>query len=264
MRFWVGVSLLLVLVGCRPDEVNLSYRFDEGTTQTFRMTAHAEAEWDINGRGSGSYDVSFDVTETVESQDEEGSTVVVEMVPTGAEEDGLPSPGLERRSFSLRLGPNGEVLEVLRIDGIEASDLDQDELAFIGTYRPPLPGGLVRLRDEWADAREIQLGSTLQEIATTGRLESFSRSGSLRLARIGFTGRSPLGWETALPQGNAQLDGDATTNGTALLDIDSGSLKEATSSTTGDFEVRVLPGDGAAPIAGTLRLDLELTVERVS
>lgn len=264
MRIWVGLSLLLVLVGCSPDQVELAYRFEEGTTQTFRMTARAEAEWDINGRGQGSYDVSFDVTETVESQDEDGSTVVVEMVPTKAEEDGLPSPGLERRSFSLRLGPNGEVLEVLRLDGIEASALDQDELAFIGTYRPPLPGGPVRLRDEWADAREVQLGPTIQEIETTGRLASFSRSGALRLARIAFTGTNALSWETGLPQGNARLDGDATTSGTALLDIDTGSLQEATSSTRGDFAVRVLPGAGAAPIAGTLRLDLELTVERIS
>ena len=255
--------MLLLLVACRPDSVDLVYDFDEGTTQTFRMTAHAEAEWDIAGRGKGSYDVSFDVTETVESADESGSVVVVEMVPTGAEERGLPSPGLERRSFSIRLGPNGEVLEVLRLDDVAANDLEQDELAFIGTYRPPLPETDVALGDDWSQERQIQLGEEFREIQTTGELTGFRRVGSDRLARIDFTGRSPLGWVTALPQGRASLTGDASTLGTALFNIGSGSLEEATSSTRGEFSVRVLPEDGEAPIVGTLRLDLELTVERV-
>lgn len=254
---------LLLLVACRPDSVDLVYSFEEGSTQTYRMTAHAEAEWDIAGRGEGSYDVSFEVTETVESIDDEGSVVVVEMVPTGAEERGLPSPGLERRSFSIRLGPNGEVLEVLRLDDVSASDLDQDELAFIGTYRPPLPENDVALGDAWSQEREIQLGKSSQEIETTGELTGFRRVGAHRLARIGFTGRSPLEWITALPQGEAQLAGDASTHGTALFDIGAGGLEEATSSTRGEFSVRVLPGDGEAPIVGTLRLDLELSVERV-
>ena len=227
------------------------------------MTAKAEAEWDIAGPGRGSYEISFDVTETVESKDDEGAIVSVEMVPTNAEENGLPSPGLERRTFSLRLGPNGEVLEVIEVDGIAAEVLDQDDLAFIGTYRPALPEGLVTLRDEWSEELEIQLGSKFQQIETTGELLGFRRSGALRLARIGFTGRTSLEWVTALPQGDTQLNGSAETNGTALLDIETGTLQEATSSTSGAFNVRVLPGDGAAPIVGTLTLDLELTVERV-
>lgn len=232
--------------------------------QTYRITAHAEAEWDVAGRGRGSYDVSFDVTETVRSVEADGAVVVVEMIPIPAEsrEDGLPSPGLERRSFSLRLGTSGEVLEILQLDGIEASVLDHDELAFIGTYRPPLPGGTARLGDEWGDEGAIRLGSSFQQIETHGTLTGFNRSGDTNLALIEFTGRSPLEWFTGLPQGEAQLTGEASTNGTALLDIAAGSLDEATSSTRGDFTVRVLPGDGAAPITGTLRLDLALRVTR--
>lgn len=264
MPLRICTALLLVLVACRPDTVDLNYRFEEGSTQTYRMTAHAEAEWDLAGEGRGSYDVSFDVTETIESIGPEGSIVVVEMVPTGARESGLPSPGLERRSFSLRLGTNGEVLEVLELDDIEASDLDQDELAFIGTYRPPLPEADVALGDGWTQARQIQLGTSFQEIETEGELTGFRRDGQVRLARFGFAGDGPLEWMTVLPQGQAELTGEASTSGTALFDIEGGSLQEATSSTRGDFNVRVLPGDGEAPIDGTLRLDLELTVERLS
>jgi len=260
----ISTVLLLVLVACRPDTTDLNYSFQDSTTHTYRMTARAEARWDLEGEGRGSYEVGFDVTETVESVGEDGAVVVVEMVPTGTEEAGLPSPGLERRSFSLRLGPNGEVLEVLRLDDVEASDLNQDELAFIGTYRPPLPEQDVALGDRWTQERQIELGSSLQEIEMRGELTGFRRDDSLRLARIAFNGEGPLEWITRLPQGEAQLTGDASTSGTALFDIGNGSLQSATSSTRGDFSVRVLPGDGEAPIVGTLRLDLDLTVERVS
>lgn len=264
MHFRAGSILaLLLLVGCRPDTVELAYRFEQGTTQTYKMTAHAEAEWDVSGQGTGSYDVSFEVTETVERVNDDEAVVMVEMVPTEAEENGLPSPGLERRSFSLRLGPNGEVLKVLQLDGIEASSVDHEELAFIGTYRPPLPEDEVRLGDEWSDERAIQLGSTFQQIEARGVLTALRRAGSANLARITFTGNSPLEWITALPQGEAQLTGDAATSGTAMLNIDEGYLEDATSSTRGDFAVLVIPGDGAAPIRGTLRLDLVLTVERL-
>ena len=264
MSLRISTVLLLLLVACRPDTTDLNYSFQDSTTHTYRMTARAEARWDLAGEGRGSYEVGFDVTETVESVGEDGAVVVVEMVPTGTEEAGLPSPGLERRSFSLRLGPNGEVLEVLRLDDVEASDLNQDELAFIGTYRPPLPEQDVALGDRWTQERQIELGSSLQEIEMRGELTGFSRDGRLRLARIAFSGEGPLEWITVLPQGEAQLTGDASTSGTALFDINNGSLQSAISSTRGDFRVRVLPGEGEAPIVGTLRLDLDLTVERVS
>lgn len=266
MPLRICASLLLLLAtACRPDNVELAYRFEEGSIQTFRMTAHAEAEWDIAEGGRGSYDISFDVTETVESVDENGSVVVVvDMVPTGAEENGLPSPGLERRSFSLRLGPNGELLEVLRLDGVQAANLEQDELAFIGTYRPSLPEDRVRLGDEWSQEHQVQLGSNFQQIRSRGELTGFRRTGDHRLARIEFTGQGPLEWLTGLPQGQARLTGEASTDGSGLFDIDAGVLEEATSSTRGTFDVRVSPGEGEAPIVGTLQLDLELTVVRVS
>lgn len=259
----LALIIMMTIGACLPETVELAYSLEQGRTVTYRMTARAEAQWDVGGSGRGSYEVSFDIEESVTTVDDDESVLVVEMVPIDAEENGLPSPGLERRTFSLRVGPEGDVLEVLQLDGIEASALDHDELAFIGTYRPPLPDGPVKLREEWSDQRAIQLGSEIQEIETTGTLIGFSREGQSELARVAFTGTSPLEWITNLPQGEAQLTGSAATDGTALFDIGAGALDEATSSTRGDFQVRVIPGSGEAPIAGTLHLDLELQVERV-
>src|SRR5688500_19574035 len=103
---------MLATGACLPDTVELAYSVEEGTTVAYRMTARAEAEWNVGEPGRGSYEVGFDIEETVTSDDEEGSILVVEMIPIDAQENGLPSPGLERRSFSLRLGPDGEVIEV--------------------------------------------------------------------------------------------------------------------------------------------------------
>lgn len=257
---------LLLLAACRPDSIELAYRFDEGRTITYRMTATANAEWDIAGPGQGSYEVGFEVQETVRSADETGATVIVEMIPIpdATEERGLPSPGLERRSFSLRVGPSGELLEVLEVDGIEASVLNQDEIALIGTYRPPLPTEEVRLRDDWSDQREVQLGANFRQIETTGTLIGYRRAGERRLARITFSGRGPVEWISELPQGRAQLTGEARTTGSGFFDVDGGSFDEATSLTSGSFEVRVLPGGGEAPITGILELELEVTIERLS
>jgi hypothetical protein len=251
-----------LLPSCKSDRVDLSYRFVEGTTTEYRMEATASARWDIAGIGSGSYRVTFDVTEEVMSADPDGATVSVLMTPTQVSEQGLPSPGPDERSFILRLGPNGEVLEVLEVDGVPAKALEPDQLAFIGTYRPPLAPDPVRLGDQWESSQEVQLGSVFQEIVTLGELDGLDRDEHGEKARLVYDGSGPLVWTTTLPQGAAELTGAAETETAATLDLDDGSLRQASSTTSGDFEVRVVP-EGRLPISGTLHLDLELDLERV-
>lgn len=260
----LALSLAVVATACRPDTIDLAYRYPAEGATTYRMDAHASAEWDIGGPGNGSYDVTFEVTETVESSEEGAVVVSVLMVPLKVEERGLPSPGAKRRSFALRIDPNGEVLEVLEVDGVPAQALDPDELAFIGTYRPPLPEEPIRLRDTWRSEREMQLGAVFQQVASTGKLDGLRRDAEGRIARLTYSGKGPLVWTTDLPQGEAELTGSATSDSDAELDIDGGFLRGATSTTSGTFEVRVDPGGERAPIVGSLRLDLELTLKRIS
>ena len=256
----VAVCLALIGVSCRPDTVALAYTFEEGRVLRYRMDAHAEARWDIRGPGAGSYDVSFEVIETVESVDSTGALVLVQMRPLAADERGLPSPGLESRSFSLRLGNDGQVQEVLDLNGVTATALTNEEIAFIGTYRPPIPTERVRLHDSWQTAREIAAGATFQQLDIKGVLASLGRDRAGRVATIVFDGSGPVRWETPLPQGAATLEGSADTTRSAVFDIDGGFLRSGDSTTLGEFEVRVLPGGGRAPISGTLHLELELTV----
>lgn len=256
-------SLLLLLAAaalsaCRPDTVELNYHYPKETVITYRMDAAASARWDIGGEGSGSYHVVLDVTERVNGDENGGAVVTVDMTPITVEEDNLPSPGSSRRSFSLRIGPSGEVREVLEVDEVPATALDPDELAFIGTYRPPLPLEPVGLGDEWESEQNVQVGSVFQQVVTLGELEGLRRDRDAKVAELAYRGRGPLVWATELPQGEADLTGSATSRSEAEIDIDRGLLRSATSSTKGRFEVRVRPSDEQVPITGSLQLDLDL------
>ncbi len=254
---------LVAPVACRTDSVTLAYQYPEGSSVTYRLIADAEAAWDIGTRGGGSYRVVFEVTETVESEDDDGAIVAVEMRPIDVEESGLPSPGAQTRSFTLRLGSKGEVLEVIDVDGIPASVLEPDQLLFIGTYRPPLPVDDVRLDDTWEAEQELQLADVQQQIMTIGSLQGLDKDADGDIAELEYEGAGPLLWSTRLPQGDAELTGSAQTRSDALFDLDEGNLRSAASDTVGDFDVRVVPDDAEAPITGSLHLELDLEVSRI-
>src|SRR5918992_1783460 len=209
-----AVSLFLLTPACRPDELALRYRYETGAFLSYRLTATADAFWDIGAPGAGSYTVTFEVSERTVSTDPAGAVVEVTMEPLEVSERGLPSPGSEDRSFTLRVGPNGEVLEVIQVDGVPATALDHDELAFIGMYRPPLPLDRVELHETWRARQEVTLEVLSQELETEGRLLGLRREDH-RLAELGYAGEGPLTWETTLPQGEARLTGRTTTTGRA-------------------------------------------------
>lgn len=260
------VLLLLPLGGCLSDEIVLAYKYDSPAIDnlTYIMEAHATARWDIGEPGSGSYRVRFEVSERIEPEPDGSATVSVRMTPLEVEEDGLLSPGSEERSFVLRLGPNGEKLEVLEIDGVAATSLDDDELALIGTYRPPLPLQAVGLGDTWDAQHQLDLGSVFQQVAMVGVLEGLHRDDrGNRIAELDYSGAGPVSQTLMLPQGAAALSGDTDINLDAELDVDDGVLLAASSHTVGSFEARVVPRSEEAPIVGTLQLDLELELHRV-
>ena len=256
---------LLFLPACRDDTVNLTYAYPADSSIHYRMTALAEAEWDIAGRqGSGAYEITFDIEETIQSVQEDGSAVVtVQMTTSDFEERGLPSPGSERRSFRLRLGPNGEKLEVLEVDGVPAVDLDRDELAFIGTYRPCLALDPVPLHRTWPCQQGFQLENLKQEIITVGELNGLTEDTEGEVATIGYTSSGPLRLQTTLPQGSAQLDGTEETTSEAEFDITGGFLRSGTSTTSSEFEVAVEPVGGGAAQTGSLSQDLQVEIELV-
>jgi hypothetical protein len=262
-RVAAGAALLLLASACRSDAVDLAYRFPAQTSLVYEMVADAEASWDIAGEGSGSYTVTFEVTETIESVDAEGAVVDVTMNPIDVQEEGgFIAPATTERTFKLQVGTHGEVRDVLEVDEIPASALDPDQRLFIGTYRPLLPLDPVGLDDEWPGSQEFQ-GEEFQRITTLGTLEALNTDDDGDYAELSYSGRGPLVWQTSLPEGQAELTGSARISGGARLDIDDGFLRSATSTTEGDFDVNVVPEEAGNPIAGTLHLKLDLDLENI-
>ena len=214
------VALALLLVGCRSDSVSLDYQYEPGSKLEYELIATARSSWDIAGRGEGSYKVTFDVSEVVESSNDEEAVIRISLTPTDVIERGLPSPGTNPRSFTLRVGTNGEVLEVVAVDDVPAETLDPDQLAFIGTYRPPLALDPVTLQDTWRSTQEVQVGPVFQQVDTLGTLEALDLDGQGKFARIDYTGDGPLSFTTTLPQGTAELTGSAKTTTAAIFDLD--------------------------------------------
>jgi hypothetical protein len=255
--------MLMLLPSCRPDTLSLHYRFAEGSVLKYEMHATALATWDIGQPGRGSYEVTFEVVEAVQSVDETGAVVAVSMTPKTSTSEGLPAPGPDARSFTLQVGNNGEVREVLEVDGISAADLDPNDVAFIGTYRPPLPLEDVGLQGSWNSRQQVQVGSVLQELATLGTLTGVDRDEDGPSAEMTYTGEGPVTWQAELPQGAAELTGEAATSSQAVLDIQGGFLRSAASTTKGDFDVSVAPQEGGAPLKGDLHLELDLELDKI-
>lgn len=265
VRALVLVVIAVAMTSCRSDVIDMRYRFDTSVERLeYILTADASARWQIGEPGGGSYTVRFQVDEQIEPQADGGAIVDVTMTPLEVEGDGLLPPGSEERRFRLELGPNGEKLAVLEVAGVPATDLDDDELALIGTYRPPLPLDPVGLNDTWDAEQQLSLQSVFQQIATTGVLEGLQRnSDGNRVAQLSYTGSGPLEQTLALPQGEASLTGDTSVAIDADLDVDRGVLLRATSTTEGTFDARVIPQGDEAPIVGTLELRLRLDIREI-
>ena len=265
LSFLSALLVVVALSACelRPDTVDLTYLYEPKSETTYEMTATADVKWNIAGRkGGGGYEITFDISEKVESVDEEGTAVVtVQMSTTGFEERGLPSPGSQNRSFKLELGPNGEKTEVLEVDGVPAADLDRDELAFIGTYRPPLPIDPVDLNATWPSVQSFQLPNLFQKVEGLSELTGLDQDEGGDVAEIDYASEGPLEFTTTLPQGTAQLKGVEETTSTAEFDISGGFLRKGASTTKSEFDVSVQPSDGRAPQQGTLVQDLRVEIE---
>ena len=263
------VLLLLIFAiaatSCRAETIELRYRYDGPAERLeYVLTARASADWQIGEPGRGSYTVRFQVTEDIQPLEGGGALVDVTMTPLEVEENGLLPPGSEERKFRLELGPNGEKLDVLEVAGVSATALDDDELALIGTYRPPLPLEPVGLGDTWEAREEVTLESVFQHLSTSGVLTSLKRNGEgHRIAVLEYEGSGPLAHVLTLPQGEATLSGDTSVEIDADLDVDRGVLVRATSMTEGVFDARVVPEGEQAPIVGTLHLDLRLDIREV-
>jgi hypothetical protein len=244
--------------GCRPETVELAYKFPVGSTLNYQMVSIVRASWDIGTKGEGFYRVEFNVREQVQSVDDEGAVVSLDLTRTEVEEDNFTPPS--DSSFTVRVNQHGAVLEVIEVDGVAATLLEPEQRSLILTYRPLVSLEPVRLHEEW-DALQEFVGPEFEQLKLVGRLEKLDRDAEGDFAGLSYTGSGPLIGTRELPEGNAELSGETRTSGQAIVDLEDGILRTASSKTTYSFDVNVVPDDASNPIAGTLNIeqDLELT-----
>lgn len=256
MRKAALISALVVAAGftaCRSDRVDLAYRYRPNSQVDYRLTTSAAAEWNVEGRpGSGSYTITYDVTETIEEVEDGNAVVAVEMDVVDVVERGLTSPGSGGTSFKLRLGPAGEKLEVLDLDGVPAADLGQEQLAFINTFRPPLPLDPVGLHGTWPGRQAFEFPDVSQKIVAHGELSSLKKVDDRELADLDYVWEGPYEGTLRLPQGTARFEGTEEVRASATFDLSGGFPRSQSSTTVDRFDVRLQAGDGSAPRQGTL------------
>ena len=263
--------IALVAVSCRPETVALTYQFPEGSSLCYEMVSTVRAEWDFGNQtgesdaasssGEGSYEVVFDVTEEVEEVDDNGAIVALDLKRTSVDQDNLTPP--TDSSFTVRVNEFGSVTEVIEVDGVAASLLEPEQKSVIRTYRPLLAVEPVRLYQEWPGSQEFQ-GPEFEQLSLIGRLEKLDRDEAGDFAELSYSGSGPLIGAFELPEGNAELSGSAKTSGSAVIDLDNGVLRTASSSTLYEYEANVVPLNAGTPLTGPLTVEQELELTRVA
>lgn len=264
MRRALGATLIAVAVAgpaCRPDTVELAYRFPAGSTLTYEMIATVHANWDIGTEGEGSYRVAFDITEEVVSVNEDGAVVTLDLARTSVEQDNFTPPS--DSSFTVRVDEQGAVREVVEVEGVAANLLLPEQKSLVLTYRPLLALQPVSLHEYWPASQAYE-GEQFQALEVVGRLEKLDRDDQGDFAGLSYTGSGPLIGSRELPEGNAELSGSTRTEGEAIVDLNDGILRTASSSTSYEFDVNVVPRDATNPISGTLEIEQDLELTKVS
>lgn len=260
-RAVVAAIGLLVLVSCSKETVEPVYSYPAGTAR-YRLEATGAARWNVGGRDSGSYRISYRVKETIRRTGS-GALVTLELTPTDVEQDKLLPLGSETRSFTLRLGAKGEVLEVVEVDGLPPRDLNPDELTLIAAFRPPLPIGAVAVRDRWRSDQAVELDGVSERLTTRGRLDALGVDSAGEFARLSYEGSGTLTGRPSFEFGRAGLEGPITTRGTGIFDLGGGFLRQGRLVTTARFEVELDRRRQLPAIVGTMRTELRVDVERL-
>jgi hypothetical protein len=256
----VPVLLTLSLAACRTDRVDLTYKYDAESQVRYRLTTVAEARWNIEGRrGSGAYEITYDVTETIEQVRQGNAVVGVTMEVVDFEERGLAAPG--RSSFKLRLGPAGEKLEVLDLDGVPATELAQEQLALINTFRPPLPIDPMPLHGTWSGRQAFNFPNVSQEIVAEGELTALRVSDGRELAELDYAWDGPYQGTLTLPQGTAEFKGTEEVDAVAVFDLTGGFPRSQESTLVDRFDVAIQADDGSARRQGVYSAEIHSELE---
>jgi hypothetical protein len=253
-----ALAVLLVagaLAGCEDDTVLLTFRPEVGSTYAYEVEVDSVVTRTLEGElpSVRSETALFAARHTVLDAGRDGVRVQVE----------LRRAGSARRTFVVRFDRAAQLQAVESIEGIEIEALGALGLSeiFPAAAGAP-PDRRLRPGDRWTIA---------DTIALPGQPGGARLSGSGRLTELGVIDGADVATVVtrivlpiATTAGTQSLEGRQVTESTARHDLDDGSVLDASSVTTADYEVVITPPQGrtGAPVEGTLAVEVRSTTRR--
>lgn len=247
-------AAVIGLTGCREGTVRLTFRPEVGTVYRYQVEVRTTTEVSIGGAGPErrAEDVVLTAEHTVLRSGDDGVQVRVL----------LQEPGAPDRVFEVMFDRAAQLEEVQSIEGVPDERLGMLGIAEIFPAaagappdRPLAPGAI------WDIDDAIHLPQTRPDtrLRGSGRLVELDYVGGKKVARLASAARLPLESELASPNGSLRLKGEQSTDYSATHDLDDGSVREATSSTVGRFELELAPpgGQGNRPVEGSLVVEVD-------
>lgn len=242
------------LTGCREGTVRLTFRPKVGAVYRYQVEVRTTTEVSIGG--------------ATPERREEDVVLTAEHTVLRAGDDGvqvrvlLQEPGAPDRVFEVMFDRAAQLEEVQSIEGLPDERLGTLGIAEIFPAaagappdRPLAPGAT------WDIDDAIQLPQTQPDtrLRGSGRLVELDDVGGKRVARLASAARLPLESALPSPNGSLRLKGEQSTDYAATHDLDDGSVRDATSSTIGRFDLELAPpiGQGDKPVEGSLVVEVD-------
>ena len=257
----LGVAVMVGLPGCEPDTVRLTYRPQVGDVVRYEVRVSAVTEARI---GTAPLDrreetVLLTAEHTVVQAGSDG--VRVQVVLTG--------DGEEDRRFVVVFDRSAQLQEVESIEGLPEEALGTFGIAeiFPAAAGAP-PDEALAPGERWVIDEAVLLpGATVPTaLVGDGRLLELGVVDGEDVARIESHARLPLSAVRPSSRGELRLDGVQEGEYRATHDLDDGSVRTASSTTVGRYDIDVVPppGSGARPVPGSLVVRVTSTTRRLA
>jgi len=248
---------VLVVAGCGPSRVRVSYRPSNGSRATYRIEVHAVAVTRI--------------ADLAPHRSVDDEVLIARHAVLGAQGGDrqvrveLSSPGGELRTFVVRIDRAAQLTEVQEIEGLLAQVLGGLGLSEIfpeAAGAPPeralAPG------DRWTIDQPVRIGGPSARLTGSGRLASLGLRHGRKVATIESDFRLPVDRTTGDSPTRLHLQGTQTTTATATRDVADGTIETETAHTAGAFQLLVLPPAGVPgpAIPGTLDVQIRSVTRR--
>ena len=252
---------MVVLPGCAPETVRISYRPVVGHAAVYRTSVRAVTVTSVGDEAPRRRVATSVLT---------ARHRVLESGPDGAlVEVQLHQQAAARATFVVRFDRTGLLREVRRTEGIPAEalgDLGVSEILPAAAAAPPRR--LLAPGDGWAiggPVRVVAAGPETARLVGRGRLVALAVAEGRPVARVDSSYRLPVRRTAADTGGRLALEGTLATRARVAYDLDDDEVSTVDARTSGRLTLTLLPPAGVPGVAvpGTLDVEVSSSSRRV-